>query len=235
MVLAIGLTAVVAAAAVVAAGTIYRLVFEPETPGSHTIATALGKRTKGELELATGAATVTVSGADLGEDMFQVSTPESGDAIPLATIRGDRTTVTLASNRGEEASAVDIRLNSRVPWRLVFTGGAKTQTVDFSKGRLASLEMAGGATRLELTLPKPAGTVPIRLRGGLEELLVHAPQGVPTRVKVTKGATNVTLDRLNRTKVAPDTTFTPNGWAQAKTRYDIDAAEGIGTVKLDRR
>jgi hypothetical protein len=235
MVLAIALTAVVAAAAVVAAGTIYRLVFDPETPGSHTIAAPLGQRTKGELELATGADTVTVSGADLGDALFQVTTPEAGDAIPLATIRGDRTTVTLASNRGEAASAVEIRLNSRVTWRLILTAGAKTQTVDLGAGKLSGLEMAGGATRLELTLPKPAGTVPIRLRGGLDELLVHAPKGALTRVKVTKGATNVTLDRLNRSKVAPDTTFTPDGWAQAKARYDVDAAEGIGTVKLDRR
>jgi hypothetical protein len=235
MVVAIALTAVVAAAAVVAAGTIYRLVFDPGTPGSHTIAAPLGGRKKGELELATAAETVTVTGADLGDDLFQVITPESGDPIPLATIRGERTTVTLASNRGEAASAVEIRLNSRVTWRLLLTGGAKAQAVDLSAGNLSGLEVGGRATRLELTLPKPAGTVPIRLRGGLDELVMHAPQGVLARVKVTKGASTVALDRLKRSKVAADTTFTPNGWAQAKARYDVVVAESIGTVKLDRR
>ncbi|MDQ7905810.1 hypothetical protein RB614_14925 [Phytohabitans sp. ZYX-F-186] len=235
MVLAIALTAAVAASAVVAAGTIYRLVFDGGTQGSHTIAAPLGGRTKGELQLASGAETVTVSGADLGDNLFQVTTPDSDDAIPRATIQGDRTTVRLTSNRGEGASAVEIRLNSRVTWRLVFTTGAKTQTVDMSGGRLSGLEMAGGATRLELTLPKPDATVPIQLRGGLNELLLHAPRGVLTRVKIGKGVTNLTLDRLNRSKVAPGTTFTPNGWAQAKAGYDVDAAEGIGTVKLDRR
>jgi hypothetical protein len=235
MLLAIALTAAIVGAAVVAAGTVYRLVFDGGTPGSHTIAAPLDGRTQAQLELASGAATVTVRGADLGDDLFQVTTPDGDDAVPLATIQGDRTTVRLASNSGEEASAVEVRLNSRVTWRLLFSGGARTQTVDLAGGRLAGLEMTGGATRLELTLPKPAATVPIRLRGGLDELLMHAPAGVLTRVKVTKGATNVTLDRLNRSKVAPDTTFTPNGWGDAKARYDVNAAEGIGTVKLDRR
>jgi hypothetical protein len=235
MLLAIALTAAVVGAAVIAAGTAYRLVFDGGTPGSHTIAAPLGGRTQAQLELASGAETVTVRGADLGDDLFQVTTPDGDDAVPLATIQGDRTTVRLASNKGEGASAVEVLLNSRVTWRLLFSGGAQTQTVDLTGARLAGLEMAGGATRLELTLPKPSSTVPIRLRGGLDELLMHAPVGVLTRVKVTKGATNVTLDRLDRSKVAPDTTFTPNGWGDAKARYDVNAAEGIGTVKLDRR
>ncbi|WP_460845410.1 hypothetical protein [Phytohabitans suffuscus] len=235
MILAVALTAAVAAAAIVAAGTIYRLVFDGGTPGLHTIAAPLGGRTTGELTLASGAETVTVRGADLGEDLFQITTPDSDDAIPRATIQGDRTTVRLTSDRGEGATAVEIRLNSRVTWRVVLNAGARTHTVDMGAGRLAGLEVAGGATKLELTLPKPSGTVPIRLRGGLEELLMHVPQGALTRVKVTKGATNVTLDRLNRSKVAPDTTFTPKGWEEAKARYDVDAAEGIGTVRLDRR
>jgi hypothetical protein len=234
MLLAIGLTAAVVIAALVAAGTAYRLVFDGGGL-SHTIAAPLGGRTQAELELKSGAATVTVRGADLGDDLFQVTTPDGDDAVPRATIDGDRTTVRATSDSGEGASAVEVRLNSRVTWRLIFRGGAKTQTVDLSGGRLAALEMDGGATRLELTLPKPATTVPIRLRGGLEELLLHAPAGALTRVKVTKGATNVTLDRFSRSKVAPDTTFTPDGWGDAKARYDVNAAEGIGTVKLDRR
>jgi hypothetical protein len=234
MLLAIALTAAVVVAAVVAAGTAYRLVLD-RGGLSHTIAAPLGGRTQAELVLDSGAATVTVRGADLGDDLFQVTTPDSDDAVPRATIDGDRTTVRATSDSGEGAGAVEVRLNSRVTWRLVFRGGAKTQTVDLSGGRLAALDMDGGATRLELILPKPNATVPIRLRGGLDELLVHAPTGVPTRVKVTKGATNVTLDRFKRSKVAPDTTFTPNGWGDAKARYDVNAAEGIGTVKLDRR
>ncbi|MGN9909332.1 hypothetical protein ACTMTJ_17450 [Phytohabitans sp. LJ34] len=234
MLLAIALTAAVVGAAVVAAASAYRLVLDGGGL-SHTIAAPLGGRTQAELELESGAAIVTVLGTDLGDDLFQVTTPDSDDAVPRATIDGDRTTVRATSDSGEGASAVEVRLNSRVTWRLTFRGGAKTQTVDLSGGRLAALDMEGGATRLELILPKPTATVPIRLRGGLDELFVHAPTGVPTRVKVTKGATNVTLDRFNRSKVAPDTTFTPNGWGDAKARYDVDAAEGIGTVKLDRR
>lgn len=234
MLLAIALTAAVVGAAVIAAGSAYRLVFNGGGL-THTIAAPVDGRTQAELELTTGAATVTVRGADLGDDLFQVTTPDGDAAVPRATIQGDRIAVRATSGSGEGASAVEVQLNSRVTWRLFFLGGARTQNVDLSGGRLAGLEMDRGATRLELTLPKPSATVPIRLRGGLKELLLHAPTGVPTRVKVTKGATNVTLDRLKRSKVSPDTTFTPNGWGEAKARYDVNAAEGIGTVKLDRR
>ncbi|MFC0533810.1 hypothetical protein [Phytohabitans kaempferiae] len=234
LVLAVALTGAIMGVAVFAVATMYRQVVDGDGL-SHTIAAPVNGRSEAELELASGAAAVTVRSTDLGDDLFQVTTPDDDEAVPRATIQGNRVTVRMTSSDGEGATAVEVRLNTRVTWQLVFSGGADRQTVDLSGGKLSGLEMPAGATRLELTLPKPEGTVPIRLGGGLDELLLHAPAGVHTRVKAVKGATNVTLDRLNRSRVAPDTTFTPNGWDQAKARYDVTAAQGVGTLKLDRR
>ncbi|GFJ92542.1 hypothetical protein [Phytohabitans rumicis] len=72
------------------------------------------------------------------------------------------------------------------------------------------------------------------MTGGVNQFLIHAPAGVLTRVRIGSGASTVVLDKLNQSGVAPGVVFTPNGWAQATSRYDIDAVAGVSTIRLDR-
>jgi hypothetical protein len=129
---------------------------------------------------------------------------------------------------------VDIQLNTRVLWRLRLTGGASELTVNLTNGRVGSIDLAGGATRIELTLPSPAGTVPIRMTGGANQFVVHAPTNVPVRVHIGSGASKVTVDGVAHAGIAPGAVFSPNNWDQAQDRYDIDASAGVATLTVDR-
>jgi hypothetical protein len=44
----------------------------------------------------------------------------------------------------------------------------------------------------------------------------------------------VNIDTLARETVPAGTVFTPNAWAAAKARYDIDLGAPVSTLLLDR-
>jgi len=59
---------------------------------------------------------------------------------------------------------------------------------------LYALELGGGVSNVEVLLPTPAGTVPVRVAGGVHHLTVLRPAGVAARVRVGHGARRLTLD-----------------------------------------
>ena len=69
----------------------------------------------------------------------------------------------------------EIALCAAVPWSIELRGGATRLTADLRVLRLESFEMRGGASKLELLLPHPAGTVPIRVAGGMNQLTIQRP------------------------------------------------------------
>ncbi|GFJ92543.1 hypothetical protein [Phytohabitans rumicis] len=165
----VGLVAVVVGAAVVAAGTAYRLVFEDRPAGpaavagtGRTVSAPIGKRTEAQFDLVTGTTTVNLRSADLGGDLYRISTAEGSDVLPRPVHEGDQVNLHLVQSGESGPGAVDIQLSSRVTWKLRLTGGAATHVVDMGGGRLTGLDLIGGAARAELTLPAR----PARCRSG---------------------------------------------------------------------
>src|SRR5205085_8976030 len=95
---------------------------------------------------------------------------------------------------GDDA-AVTVELNRDVRGTLRFTAGAQSNTADLREvRRLAGVEYVAGVSSIDLTLPAPAGTVPVRLDGGVGALHIHAPGAAPVRVRAGGGAGGVTVD-----------------------------------------
>ncbi|MCW6004886.1 hypothetical protein K1W54_09850 [Micromonospora sp. CPCC 205371] len=202
-------------------------------PGD-VVSTKIGDRTDAEFDLVTGTTTVNIKTADLGADLYRISTPRGANGAPRPVHRGKLVELHIVPSGQDGPGAIDVQLSSKLPWRVRLTGGATTHSLDLRGGSLLGLELIGGAARVDLTLPQPKGTVPLKLTGGVNQLSVHAPRNVPTRVRVGSGASNVTLDRFNRASPSPGTVFTPNGWSRGADRYDIDAVAGVATLRLDR-
>jgi hypothetical protein len=113
--------------------------------------------------------------------------------------------------------------------------GATTQTVDLSAGRVAEVDLVGGATGMDLVLPRPDGTVPVRMVSGVSTWTVALPAGVPVRLFVGSGAGTVTIDGATRTGVSAGTTFAGADWDAATDRYDVTASGGMSAFALERR
>lgn len=86
-----------------------------------------------------------------------------------------------------------------------------------------------------MVLPKPAGTVAVRMTGGASTFDVHLPTGVPARVLLTGGAGQATLDGDVHSGVAGGTTFATRGWDAATDRYTVDNVAGVSAFTLDHR
>lgn len=185
----------------------------------------------GTVDLVSGATTVAVRTADLGPDRVRATTPEGAGVAPVLDAQGDTVTVHLVPTGLPGPGAVTVLLDPRVRWQVRMSGGAVSQRLDLRGARLSGVDLVAGATRIELDLPVPDRTVPVRMEGGATEFTVHVPAGVATGVRVGGGAASTDVDGVRRTGLAGGTVLSTS---TASDRYDVDATAGVSTLVLDR-
>ncbi len=183
------------------------------------------------VDLVSGATTVTVRTADLGRDRIAAVTPDGAAVAPALDGGGDTVTVQLVSTGERGPAAVTVLLDRRVRWQVRMSGGATDELLDLRGARLSGVDLAAGATRIELRLPAPDRAIPIRMAGGASELTVHVPAGVATGVRVGGGAASAELDGVRRTGLAGGTVLRT---ATDPDRYDLDAIAGVSALVVDR-
>lgn len=226
-----------AGAAAVAVGLVLAgLVLAPGQDGDAggTVVAPLDGRAESELHLVSGTGTVTVRGADLDGDLYRISTPPDGDAVPRVVDRDGRVELHLVPSGRDGPAAVEVALSTDVRWQIRLSGGAVEQVVDMTAGGLAGVDFVAGATRIELSLPRPEGTVTVRVGAGASELTVTAPDGVPLQARLNNGAGQAIIDGARHNGIAPGSVLTSVGWEAARDRYELDSG-GLGTLIVDHR
>ena len=123
-------------------------------------------------------------------------------------------------------------LAAAVTWSLRFSGYAQDEVVDLTDGQVSAIEMVGATKHAELSLPKPSGTVPIKVAGAVEELTVQSPTGSPVRIQVGGGAQTVLAGTRTLRDVAPGSTLTPKDWA-TEDRYDVSTASRVTSLTVE--
>ena len=94
------------------------------------------------------------------------------------------------------AGPVTVTLNAAVSWRLDFAAGTERTVANLRGGRVAAITVAAGSDIVDLTLPRPRGTVPIRLTGGASQFLLSLPAaGEVSLDGATAGAALVSVTR----------------------------------------
>ncbi len=189
--------------------------------------------TAGRLDVQSGATSITVRAADLGDDLYRVSTPDGAGVKPSVVRHGGRVQVFLSS-QGSGPAAVTVLVSDDVPWNLRFDGGATDLVVDLHRGRVRGIDLVAGDAHAGLRLPAPHGTVPIQVDAGASRLALHVAGQAPVRVAIQSGAASVDLDGVEHHGVAAGTVFTLPGWAAATDRYDVLAHAGVSALSLDR-
>jgi hypothetical protein len=216
---------------VTAAAVTAVIATQPPAVHPHAVTVARDGTERAELDVVSGATTVTIGSARLGGELLRASTPANSGVTPDVVV-GRTTQVFLDQGGGSGPAALRIVLNSQVTWRLVFAGGATQISVDLPAGRLAGADFAAGASLITMRLPEPDGTVPIVLAGGASQVSVRIPAGVPARLRLDGGASSATIGEDSYTGIAGGTMFTMPGWATASERYDIEAPAGVSTISV---
>lgn len=130
----------------------------------------------------------------------------------------------------------EIVLNGTIPWEIQIRGGLRDLTGDLSQLSLTRLEIGGGASNVDLTLPRPHGTVQIRLRGGASGVSLHRPPDVAARFTVSGVVRNLALDEQKVETVGIGRTRLESpGYEAAADRYEISTTGGVNNVTVDSR
>ncbi len=237
-----GVIIAVAAVAASAAGSGAALALTTSAP-SHVVSMSTAGRTSAALKITAGTPVLEISVGKLGGTLLRVSTPEDAPVRPVLSgsdlIRLSLTGTGPASGQDSGHSqgsgyAVQVVLNSAVTWSLDLAGGTQYTVADLRGGKVGGIAVTAGSDVLDVSLPKPAGTLPFLLAAGASQFLLSLPGGVPAQVTVGGGASFVSVDDQNLTGVAGGTVLTPPGWATATSRFDIDATSGFSRLTVSR-
>ncbi|GAA4598686.1 hypothetical protein BJY16_002804 [Actinoplanes octamycinicus] len=202
------------------------------TGGSRLVTAPLGGRSTASFEMLAASDRVRVTVADIGGDLFRISTPDGSSLRPSPQLTDDAVRLQVTRQGDEADGEVDVVLARSVRWTLRFSGYAAERDVDLGQGQVAGIELVGGTRRAVMALSAASGTVPVKITGGVEELTLKAPAGSPIRVKVGGGASTVTAGSRTLRDVAPGSTLTPKNW-DAAGRYDVEAASKITLLNVE--
>jgi hypothetical protein len=197
---------------------------------THAVSAPLNGLTTAGFELASDAVTVNLRSAVLGGDLFRITTPATSGVLPRATVRGGAIRLTLARVGKTGKAAVDVTLNAGVRWSIRVSGGVSQGALDLHDLALTAVELAGDAARIDLQVPRPDGTLPVRITGGLNQLRLTTAGGVAIRVRARGGAGQVVLNGRTDNGVARGRSFTSGPFDASTDRIDLDATVGIGSV-----
>jgi hypothetical protein len=215
-----------------AAGMMFYSGSDGDKAGGKTISAPLDGRKAASFELVAATTKVNVKTQDLGDRLYKITSAD--DTLPIAVVSDDRVQLHLTADDTNADGQVEVLLSTKVRWALRFVGGADQQVVDLTTGKVSGLQVLGGSRRLQLALPKPAGTVPISVTGSIEDFSITSPKDSPVRVKVDSGAKTVAAGDRTLRDVQPGSTLTPKGW-NVPNRYDVDAAARVTLLSVDAR
>jgi hypothetical protein len=199
--------------------------------GERTVTAPLGGRTAASFELLAATTKVTVKAQNLGGDLYRITSAAGSGTVPSPVLARNRLQLHLTPRGAGATGKVTVVLSSRVKWTLRFVGGADEQVVDLRGGRVGSVDVLGAARRFELALPAPAGTVPVRVTGAVEDLSITAPADSPVRLRLDSGAKTVAAGERTLRDVQPGSTVTPADW-QKRDRYDVHAESRISLLSV---
>ena len=129
-------------------------------------------------------------------------------------------------------TAADIRLRPDLAWSVHVRGGLSHSDLDLTDTTLRSFELTGGASRLEMRLGAPDGTVPVRIRGGISRATVERPGTVPVRLEIGGGASRLVLDAQEIGAVGGHTCLESGAYRSADHRYWVQVGGGASRLTV---
>ena len=170
---------------------------EAATSGAPEASAPLGDLPAGRLEFTRGASIVELSGgAALGElyrARFDGPAPDvllSGGTVIIQQRRRFR-----PFDWRTQSSTIELNA-TRSPGTISLKGGMWKLTARAAAACGSSRStVAGGASDVEIWLPAPVGTVPVRVSGGASKVTMHRPSGVPVRADISGGASQLVFDK----------------------------------------
>jgi len=131
------------------------------------------------------------------------------------------------------AAKTTVTLNGSISWELDLRGGASLLDADLGEIELLVLEVQGGASRIEVTLPQPWGVCPVKFAGGATSFGLHRPAGAAARLRVAGGFSKLAFDDRLVATVGGAFRIESSGFESAADYFDIDISGGATRLTVD--
>lgn len=214
----------------------------PGAAGGELLTAPLAGRQKGTFVLADGLSSFELGVADLGDDLYRISSPAGSGVLGRPTVVGETVRLEVVKSGASATRSLRVALNERVTWRLQLVGGVSSQVLDLTRARLLGVELAGGSSRTEILLPPITATstgnasdpsiMTVRLIGGTSQLDIRAAGETPVRVRVGAGAGSVVVRDNRWDGVAAGAVLSTPGWDRSAARLFLDLVAGANTVTV---
>ena len=225
---------------VAAGGAILYVSLGPAIPGgthSFDASGQIGSSKTAALQVDVGNVNLTVDGdGSLGSDLYRAHIQYSG---PKPTVEFDAASGVLQIEQhggisffGNPRFVLDLKINPAVSWSFNIDGAAANGTFKLSQVRVTGIELNTGASREDITLGAPTGTVAITANGGALTILIHRPNGTAASARVSGGAVNLTADGHSERGIGSKS-WQSDGYDDAQDAYRIEVSAGASTVTVD--
>ncbi|WP_433295176.1 hypothetical protein ACQP2F_35090 [Actinoplanes sp. CA-030573] len=161
--------------------------------------------------------------------LYRITTPAGSGLAPRVTGANGRIRAALLPTGADGPDEVLIVLNRDVRWDIRLPRGAGEQQLDLRRGRVTRVEV-GASGLVEMSLPAPAGTVPVTLGGPVGSVVLGADPGVPLRLTLGAGAGAVRTPWGASLAAAPGAVVQAPGWVESVRRYAVSARSPVGRV-----
>jgi hypothetical protein len=181
---------------------------------------------EGHLVFTRGASRLTIGVDGTMDDLFRARFDRK-----VPEFRVDGGTVTVKYRAGFHPPRGALTLSGRVPWAIDARWGMSEVVADLEALDLRHLEISGGASSVEIRLPRPSTCVHVRVGGGASNVELVRPAGVPVRVRVGAGTSKLTIDDVAIEDGMKTDRKSP-GYDVAEQRYDIEIGAGASQVRV---
>jgi hypothetical protein len=197
------------------------------TRSAEKSAVQLGSVDRGRLVFVRGAAHLTIGVDASMEDLYRA---RFEGKLPHVWVDGG--TVTVKYRPSLHRTSGEITLSGRVPWAIKASMGMSDVVADLKDLDLTGLEISGGASRLEVRLPRPKATVRVRIGAGASNLELIRPVGVPVRVRIGGGSSKLAIDDVRVGAAGGKTDWRSPDFDLVEGRYDVEIGAGASKVTV---
>lgn len=194
-----------------------------------------------ELQLGSGASTIDVHGADLGDRLYLAKLDFEAGQQPSVTLDRESGTLTIQSQEGGHhfffwpgrgQRHLDLTLNSGVPWNVHVGGGANSDQLDLRSLQLTGVDLSGGATNAHIVMPAAKGKVQVSVSGGANNVTLQVPAGAALRVRASGGANSVDVLGHRLSAFSGDSSYQTDNFDSATDQYLVSLEGGASNVKV---
>jgi len=207
-----------------------------EAPSGHgkIYSAPLGDLESARLVLSSGISMLTLRAetgmTDLYRARFEGPVPDVKAKDGVVTIRYQRRLTDWV--QGAAKRMADVTLSTAIPWWITIHGGAAEVTAKLGALDLAGLEVKGGMSMINLNLPKPTRSVPIRISGGASEIVVRRPPGVAARVHLKGWSSSFHFDDQTYINMGNNARMQTPGYDATAPGYNIKILSSVSAITV---